>query len=70
MLMTEAEKDYAVGTSVSDLNRKYHLSENSIRRILQNPYTKSQDQFRLCCMIDRKRFCATILLDNLRLGDV
>ena len=35
--MTEAEKDYAVGTSVSDLNRKYHLSENSIRRILQNP---------------------------------
>ena len=27
--------DYATGTSVSELSRKYHLSEKSIRRILQ-----------------------------------
>ena len=27
--------DYAAGTSVMDLSRKYHLSEKSIRRILQ-----------------------------------
>ena len=29
--------DYAAGTSVTALSRKYHLSEKSIRRILQNP---------------------------------
>ena len=29
--------DYAAGTSVMALSRKYHLSEKSIRRILQNP---------------------------------
>ena len=28
--------DYAVGISVPALSRKYHLSEKSIRRILQN----------------------------------
>ena len=28
--------DYAAGTSVAALSRKYHLSEKSIRRILQN----------------------------------
>ena len=28
-------KDYIQGTSVSALSRKYHLSEKSIRRILQ-----------------------------------
>ena len=28
--------DYASGESVSALSRKYHLSEKSIRRILQN----------------------------------
>lgn len=28
--------DYAAGLSVSALSRKYHLSEKSIRRILQN----------------------------------
>ena len=28
--------DYTAGTSVSILSRKYHLSEKSIRRILQN----------------------------------
>ena len=28
--------DYAAGTSVATLSRKYHLSEKSIRRILQN----------------------------------
>lgn len=27
--------DYATGTSVAALSRKYHLSEKSIRRILQ-----------------------------------
>ena len=27
--------DYAAGTSVTALSRKYHLSEKSIRRILQ-----------------------------------
>ena len=27
--------DYAAGTSVAALSRKYHLSEKSIRRILQ-----------------------------------
>ena len=27
--------DYAAGTSVTTLSRKYHLSEKSIRRILQ-----------------------------------
>ena len=30
-------KDYAAGTSVAALIRKYHLSEKSIRRILQKP---------------------------------
>ncbi len=30
-------KDYAAGESVPALSRKYHLSEKSIRRILQNP---------------------------------
>ena len=29
--------DYAAGESVPALSRKYHLSEKSIRRILQNP---------------------------------
>lgn len=29
--------EYAAGASVTDLSRKYHLSEKSIRRILQNP---------------------------------
>lgn len=29
--------DHAAGTGVADLSRKYHLSEKSIRRILQNP---------------------------------
>ena len=28
--------DYAAGTNVVALSRKYHLSEKSIRRILQN----------------------------------
>lgn len=28
--------DFAAGTSVAALSRKYHLSEKSIRRILQN----------------------------------
>ena len=28
--------DYAAGASVTALSRKYHLSEKSIRRILQN----------------------------------
>ena len=28
--------DYAAGTSVTALSQKYHLSEKSIRRILQN----------------------------------
>ena len=28
--------DYAAGTSVAALSQKYHLSEKSIRRILQN----------------------------------
>ncbi len=28
-------RDYAAGTSVAALSRKYHLSEKSIRRILQ-----------------------------------
>ena len=28
--------DYAAGTSVASLSRRYHLSEKSIRRILQN----------------------------------
>ena len=28
--------DYAAGTSVTVLSRRYHLSEKSIRRILQN----------------------------------
>ena len=28
--------DYAAGTSVAALSRRYHLSEKSIRRILQN----------------------------------
>lgn len=27
--------DFAAGTTVADLSRKYHLSEKSIRRILQ-----------------------------------
>jgi Mor family transcriptional regulator len=29
-------RDYAAGTGVSALSHKYHLSEKSIRRILQN----------------------------------
>ena len=29
--------DHAAGASVTALSRKYHLSEKSIRRILQNP---------------------------------
>ena len=29
--------DYAAGESVTALSRKFHLSEKSIRRILQNP---------------------------------
>ena len=29
--------DYAAGESVTVLSRKYHLSEKSIRRILQKP---------------------------------
>ena len=29
--------DYAAGSSVALLSRKYHLSEKSIRRVLQNP---------------------------------
>lgn len=29
--------DYAAGTSVQTLSRRYHLSEKSIRRILQKP---------------------------------
>ena len=29
--------DYAAGESVALLSRRYHLSEKSIRRILQNP---------------------------------
>ena len=28
--------DHAAGIPISDLSRKYHLSEKSIRRILQN----------------------------------
>ena len=30
-------KDYASGVAVSVLSRKYHLTEKSIRRILQKP---------------------------------
>lgn len=29
--------DFIAGASVLELSRKYHLSEKSIRRILQNP---------------------------------
>ena len=29
-------REYAAGTGVAELSRKYHLSEKSIRRILQN----------------------------------
>ena len=29
--------DFCLGTGVAALSRKYHLSEKSIRRILQNP---------------------------------
>ena len=29
--------DFAAGESIALLSRKYHLSEKSIRRILQNP---------------------------------
>ena len=29
--------DYAAGESIATLSRKYHLSEKSIRRILQKP---------------------------------
>lgn len=29
--------DHAAGMTAADLSRKYHLSEKSIRRILQNP---------------------------------
>ena len=32
---TKIRSDYAAGASVSALSRKYHLSEKSIRRILQ-----------------------------------
>ena len=31
------QKDYTSGLSVAALSRKYHLSEKSIRRILQEP---------------------------------
>jgi len=31
------QNDYAEGISVAALSLKYHLSEKSIRRILQNP---------------------------------
>ena len=31
------QSDYAAGISVAVLSRKYHLSEKSIRRILQKP---------------------------------
>ena len=30
-------QDHQSGVSISDLSRKYHLSEKSIRRILQHP---------------------------------
>ena len=30
-------KDHGSGESIPELSRKYHLSEKSIRRILQNP---------------------------------
>jgi len=30
-------EDHAAGVSVSDLSARYHLSEKSIRRILQTP---------------------------------
>ena len=30
-------RDYREGSDVASLSRKYHLSEKSIRRILQNP---------------------------------
>ena len=33
----QIRKDYAAGLGVAALSRKYHLSEKSIRRILQNP---------------------------------
>ena len=39
--------DYTAGASVTALSRKYHLSEKSIRRILQNQYTLSREQSRL-----------------------
>ena len=29
--------DYGAGQGIADLSRKYHLSEKSIRRILQDP---------------------------------
>ena len=32
----QIRRDYGAGISVSGLSRKYHLSEKSIRRILQN----------------------------------
>jgi hypothetical protein len=35
VLMTDSKKDYAADTSVAALSRRYHLSEKSIRRILQ-----------------------------------
>ena len=35
--------DYSVGISVTALSRKYHLSEKSIRRILQNTKTRSRE---------------------------
>ena len=30
-------RDYGEGSDIETLSRKYHLSEKSIRRILQNP---------------------------------
>ena len=35
--------DYAAGIGVTALSRKYHLSEKSIRRILQKKQTKGWD---------------------------
>ena len=35
--------EYAVGVSVTALSFKYHLSEKSIRRILQKSKTKSRE---------------------------
>jgi Mor family transcriptional regulator len=35
--------DHTLGVSIPDLSRKYHLSEKSIRRILQKSQTKSRE---------------------------